>query len=252
MNTEQYYLLLKIWIALGIIIFPVLLSITAPYGRHSRKGWGPMIPNRLGWMIMELPSPVMFIVFFLLGPNPVNFVTLIFLMLYMLHYSNRAVIFPLRTHTSNKLMPLIIAVFAIFFNLINGFFNGYYFGTISEGYGIDWLYDIRFISGALLFILGMAINIRSDNVLLALRNSSRNGYSIPTGGLFEYVSCPNFFGEILEWTGFAVLTWSPAALAFAIWTIVNLVPRALDHHKWYREKFSDYPAGRKAVIPFVI
>jgi 3-oxo-5-alpha-steroid 4-dehydrogenase 1 len=252
MNTEQYYLLIKIWIAFGILLFPVLLSITAPYGRHSSKDWGPMIPNRLGWVIMELPSLVMFIVFFLVGPNPVNFVTLIFFLLYVIHYSNRAIIFPLRTNTTKKLMPLIIAIFAIFFNLINGFINGYYFGTVSGGYGIEWLYDIRFMAGGLVFIVGMAINLKSDNVLLALRRSSKNGYSIPNGGLFKYISCPNFFGEILEWSGFAIMTWSPAALAFAIWTIVNLVPRALDHHKWYRKKFSDYPSERKALIPFVI
>jgi hypothetical protein len=100
MNTEEYYLLIKIWIAFGIILFPVLLSITAPYGRHSRKDWGPMIPNRLGWIIMELPALIMFLVFFLIGPNPVNIVTLIFLLLYTIHYSNRAIIFPLRIHTS--------------------------------------------------------------------------------------------------------------------------------------------------------
>ena len=252
MNTEQYSLLIKIWIAFGIVLFPVLLSITVPYGRHSRKDWGPMIPNRLGWMIMELPALIMFIVFFLVGHNPVNLVTLIFFLLYTIHYSNRAIIFPLRTHTSKKFMPLIIAIFAIFFNLINGFINGYYFGTVSGGYGIEWLYDIRFIAGGFLFLLGMAINLKSDNVLLALRHSAKNEYSIPTGGLFNYISCPNFFGEILEWTGFAIMTWSPAALAFAVWTIVNLVPRALDHHRWYWEKFPDYPAERKAVIPFIV
>jgi steroid 5-alpha reductase family enzyme len=70
--------------------------------------------------------------------------------------------------------------------------------------------------------------------------------------LFRYVSCPNFLGEILEWTGFAIMTWSPAALAFAVWTLVNLVPRALDHHNWYRSRFEDYPPGRKALIPFVL
>jgi len=252
MNTEQFYLLIKSWIAFGIILFPVLLSITAPYGRHSRKDWGPMIPNRLGWIIMELPTLVMFVVFFLVGPNTVSLVTLFFFLLYTIHYTNRSIIFPLRIHTSKKLMPLIIVIFAIFFNLINGFLNGYYFGTISEGYGIEWLYDIRFIAGGFLFFLGMAINLKSDNVLLALRHSTKNGYSIPTGGLFKYISCPNFFGEILEWTGFAIMTWSPAALAFAVWSIVNLVPRALDHHRWYRKKFLDYPVERKAVIPFIV
>ena len=252
MKTELYYLFVKIWIAFGIVLLPVLLSITAPYGRHARKGWGPMIPNRLGWIIMELPALFMFIVFFLTGPNPVNIISLIFFILYTIHYSNRVFIYPLRTRTSKKLMPLLIVVFAIFFNLINGFINGYYFGTVSGGYAIEWLYDLRFILGGLLFLTGMAINIKSDNVLLALRGSSRNGYAIPTGGLFKYISCPNFFGEILEWTGFAIMTWSPAAFAFAVWTMVNLVPRAIDHHRWYRDKFPDYPVKRKAVIPFLI
>ena len=26
--------------------------------------------------------------------------------------------------------------------------------------------------------------------------------------MFEYVSGANFFGEIVEWTGFAIATWS--------------------------------------------
>ena len=149
-------------------------------------------------------------------------------------------------------MPLIIVVFAIFFNLVNGSMNGYFFGSIAGEYGSEWLYDLRFIGGSILFISGVCINIRSDNILLSIRKKSSNGYAIPEGGFFRLVSCPNFFGEILEWTGFALMTWSPAALAFAIWTVVNLIPRALDHHKWYCERFDDYPPERKAVIPYIL
>lgn len=252
MSTENFHLFVRIWIVLAVIMFPVLLSITAPYGRHASRNWGPMIPNRLGWIIMELPSLITFILFFLLGPNQMSIPLLVFFLLYTIHYTNRSIVFPFRTHTSRKLMPLLIIVIAIFFNLVNGFINGYYFGTISGGYAREWLYDIRFILGGILFLTGMAINIHSDNTLLSLRKASRNGYAIPRGGFFKYISCPNFFGEILEWTGFAIMTWSPAALAFAVWSFVNLVPRALDHHRWYRKKFQDYPPGRKAIIPFLL
>ena len=117
---------------------------------------------------------------------------------------------------------------------------------------MDWVYDIRFIAGSILFLTGMVINIRSDNILLSLRKSSANGYAIPKGGLFRYVSCPNFLGEIIEWAGFALMTWSIAALAFSILTAVNLIPRALDHHKWYRDRFEDYPRLRKALIPSIL
>lgn len=252
MSSERYYLLVRLWIALAVLLFPLLLRITAPYGRHSSRNWGPMIPNRLGWVLMELPSLIVFVAFFITGPNPLNAPLIVFLLLYTIHYANRSIIFPFRTRTSRKLMPLVIALFAIFFNLVNGFLNGYYFGTVSTGYPPDWFYDIRFILGGLLFLTGMVINIRSDNTLLSLRKNSSGGYSIPAGGMFRYVSCPNFFGEILEWAGFAIMTWSPAALAFAVWTLANLVPRALDHHRWYRNRFVDYPDNRKALIPFIL
>ena len=56
----------------------------------------------------------------------------------------------------------------------------------------------------------------------------------------------------MEWTGFAIMTWSPAALVFALWTFFNLVPRALDHHKWYKATFTNYPPERKALIPHLL
>ena len=252
MSTEVFYLIIKIWIALALATYVLLLKVTSPYGRHSRKGWGPVMPNRLGWVMMEMPSLILFGVFFWGGPNIQNYISVIFFLLYTIHYTNRSLVFPFRTHTANKKIPLIVTILAVAFNLINGSLNGYYFGAISTGYPLDWVYDIRFILGGIFFVAGMVINIISDNILLSLRKSSSNGYAIPSGGLFRYVSCPNFFGEIVEWAGFALMTWSPAALAFAIWTAVNLIPRALDHHKWYRDRFEEYPESRKAVIPFIL
>ncbi|MDH5284165.1 MAG: 3-oxo-5-alpha-steroid 4-dehydrogenase, partial [Gemmatimonadota bacterium] len=32
-------------------------------------------------------------------------------------------------------------------------------------------------------------------------------------------------------------------------TVANLAPRAWSHHRWYLEKFPDYPPDRKALIP---
>jgi steroid 5-alpha reductase family enzyme len=138
---------------------------------------------------------------------------------------------------------------AVVFNLVNGFSNGYYFAAFAPVYGVEWLTDIRFILGVGLFGGGMFLNWWSDQLLLNLRKGGKKGYFIPEGGLFRWVSCPNFLGEIVQWTGFALLTWSPAALVFALWTFFNLVPRALDHHRWYRSAFPDYPESRKAVIP---
>lgn len=63
----------------------------------------------------------------------------------------------------------------------------------------------------------------------------------------------NFFGEIVEWTGFAIASQAPVAMAFAYFTFANIGPRALEHHRWYIKTFGDkYPKDRKALIPFIL
>ncbi|XP_046787009.1 3-oxo-5-alpha-steroid 4-dehydrogenase 1 isoform X3 [Gallus gallus] len=101
------------------------------------------------------------------------------------------------------------------------------------------------------WLIGMAINIHSDHILRNLRKPGETGYKIPRGGMFEYVSGANFFGEILEWFGFALACCTTESLAFALCTLFILGSRAKQHHQWYLEKFEDYPKNRKIVIPFV-
>ena len=85
-----------------------------------------------------------------------------------------------------------------------------------------------------------------------LRAPGETGYNIPRGGAFEWISCPNYLGELVEWTGWALASWSPAGLAFAVYTAANLVPRALSHHDRYRDRFPEYPPRRSALIPFLL
>lgn len=251
-TTEILNLVALAWIGMAILIFPVLLRVTAPYGRHTTQRWGPMISNRLGWFLMEFPALAVFGYFMLAGGRLNEQIILIAFVLWEMHYINRTIIFPLRIKTSRKKMPLAIAGMAVFFNFINGFINGYWLGLLAPAYPESWITDPRFIAGILLFFLGFSINLFHDNLLIKLRKNNGSSYKIPEGGLFRYISCPNFFGEMLEWGGFALMTWCLPSLSFFVWTVVNLLPRALDHHRWYKSKFEDYPAERKAVIPFVL
>lgn len=109
------------------------------------------------------------------------------------------------------------------------------------------------------FFLGFAINLQSDSILRNLGKAPSLSlvggefkYSIPFGGCFQLVSCANYLGEIVEWLGFAIACDNLAALSFFAFTCGNLIPRALSHHDWYRQKFEDYPPQRKAVIPFLL
>lgn len=240
------------WIIIAILIFPVLLKITAPYGRHAEGKWGLMIDNKLGWVLMEITSLIIFTTLVLSGNNDLSIVVWILTGLWVVHYFNRSVIFPLRTRTKGKTMPVVIVLSAVFFNLVNASLNGYWLGYIQPVYPENWITDPRFIIGMIIFITGFAINQAADKKLISLRKGGKTGYYIPRGGLFNYISCPNFFGEIVEWTGFAIMAWNLPALSFAVWTAANLIPRAIAHHKWYKGYFKDYPKNRKAIIPYFI
>ena len=243
-----YRIALIIWIIIPLVLFPVLVKIRAPYGRHVRKGWGPMADNHWVWFWMELPALLVFPLMAIFGPATKDPISWILIAMWSLHYINRALIYPFRLRTKGKKIPVSVGLMAVIFNLINGGFNGYYIGFIDGSSGdiaIIWM-----ITGLVIFISGFLINNMADSYLIHLRKNG-NSYQIPKGRLFEYISCPNHFGEILEWLGFAIFAMNPAAWSFAIWTFCNLAPRARNHHQWYREYFREYPADRKAVIPFV-
>jgi 3-oxo-5-alpha-steroid 4-dehydrogenase 1 len=205
----------------------------------------------VAWILMEIPALLLF-VWMVIGARGLNnLVVIAASFFWTTHYVHRSIIFPLRIKTANKKMPVLIMLFAVCFNFVNGLINGYWLGNFAS-YTNDWFFDFRFILGVILFISGFVINKYHDKILIGLRKSSTNGYQIPYGGLFKFISCPNFFGEIIEWAGFALLTWSLPSLAFLVWTFINLVPRAIDHHKWYKGKFPDYPATRRALIPRIL
>lgn len=251
MTEQNFYLLVYAWIGVALITFPFVLRIAAPYGRHTTRKWGTLIDNRLGWILMEFPALGVFAGFYLLGNGEKPALAWLFFSLWALHYINRTLIFPFRLRTKGKKMPLAIVFMAFGFNLMNGFINGYYLGTLAtaDQYPAAYLLDPRFLGGILLFVAGMGINWQSDHILIHLRKPGDTAYIIPKGGMFRWISCPNHFGEIVEWTGYALMVWSAPALAFAVWTLINLLPRALQHHAWYRSTFPEYPRDRKALIP---
>jgi protein-S-isoprenylcysteine O-methyltransferase Ste14 len=235
-------------IALALCVFALLLVIDAPYGRHVSDRWGPTLPAKLGWVLMEAPAPISMAVVFSRGPHATDALPLFFLGLFQLHYLNRAVLQPLMTRGTGRRTTLFIVVTAFVFNSLNGALIGLALSQVRV-YDSTWLRDPRFIVGVATFAAGAAINLHSDSVLRSLRKPGESGYRVPEGGLYRWISCPNYLGEIIEWTGFALATWSLAGLAFALFTIANLAPRALANHRWYRERFDAYPTERRALVP---
>ncbi len=238
-------------LALAVITGVVLLFVAAPYGRYERAGWGPTLPATIGWILMELPAVVLFTAIFFSGDHRFELAPVVLLSLWQFHYLNRTFVFPFRMRAPDRRMPVLVTLLGVGFNVLNAYVNARWIGHLGS-YRSLWLTDPRFLVGTTLFLAGWFGNLHSDAILRNLRKPGGGGYAVPRGGLFRWVSAPNYLCEIIEWTGWAVATWSMAGLAFALYTAANLVPRALRHHAWYRERFVDYPSERKALIPYLL
>lgn len=204
-------------------------------------------------------------------------------MLWGAHYFNRTFVYPMRLRLDPERPPSfnVIALLAgLVFNGINAFLNGFYLFHLDAaapsaastlGAPDFWQSPVTWL-GVAVFFAGAWINTAADAHLRSLRDASSvrrrkdatsssggvgeagiSSYSIPRGGAFELVSCANYFGELVEWTGFAILTrCNFAALSFVIFSAANLVPRARTHHQWYLKTFPTYPRSRRAIIPFLL
>lgn len=252
-EASLYHVLLMVMFGLSGVVFAALGLVSAPYGRHTRHGWGPKIGERAGWILMEAPASVLFAWVFFAGPRAWDTVPLFMLALWQAHYIHRGLIYPLRRRSRpGQGMPLTVVAMALVFNVANSYLNARWITCLGPEYAAGWLLSFRFLYGVMVFCAGFVINRWADSMLRKLRSQGEGGYSIPRGGLYDEISCPNYFGELLQWIGWSILTWSPAGLAFATFTAANLIPRAVTHHRWYQRTFPDYPRRRRAIIPYLL
>ena len=247
-----YTVLVGVYV-LAAVSFVALLFFPAPYGRHDTGKSGPKIDTRLAWVIMEAPASLVFAGFFLTGERVLSPVPLVLFGLWQLHCVHRAFFYPFQLQVrEGSGTTLATALMGAAYCTANGYLNGSYTSTYGTHLDTDWLADPRFAIGVAVFAVGYFINKQSDAILRNLRQPGETGYKIPRGGAFRWVSSPNYLGELITWIGFAIASWSPAALSFVVMTAANLVPRALSNHRWYRRQFPDYPPDRKAILPHVL
>ena len=255
MSEEGFHLFLGVMCVIALFVFIALYFVKAGYGMFRTASWGYSISNKAAWVLME--APVCIVMFWLWGRSGAGFAVPVYLffLLFQLHYFQRSFIFPFLLKGKSR-MPVTIMMMGIVFNVLNGMMQaGGLFYFASEGmYSGGWAYLLKTHawSGLLLFFAGMLINLHSDHVIRHLRKPGDTNHYLPEKGLYRYVTSANYFGELVEWTGFAILTASPAAWVFVWWTFANLVPRANAIYGRYRKEFGDEAVGkRKRIIPYI-
>lgn len=251
----QYFnTFLLIMAIIAVVVFIALYFVTAGYGVFYNKKWGLAMPNKLGWILMESPVFIVMILLATFSERSSNIVCLIFLVLFEIHYFQRSFIFPFLIR-GKSVMPLSVIIMGVVFNVLNALMQGGWIFYVSPEnmYDISWLKTPQFIIGTIIFFTGMIINIHSDNIIRHLRMPGDTRHYLPKKGMFKYVTSANYFGEFVEWVGFAILTWSLAGAVFALWTFANLAPRAAKIYENYIKEFGDELDTKKVkrIIPFI-
>ena len=254
MTEYQFNLFLIVMAVIAVVVFVSLFFVDAGYGKFYDRKWGPAVDNKLGWVLMESPVFIAMLLLWLYSDRRGDLVRLAFLFLFELHYIQRSFVFPFRMR-GKSVMPLSIVLMGLIFNVLNALMQGGWIFYLSSDnyYGPDWLTTPKFIAGFLVFLIGMYINITSDGIIRNLRHEGDTRHYLPKGGMFNYVTSANYFGEFVEWIGFAILTWSWAGAVFALWTFANLGPRADHIYKMYQSEFGDQLDTKKVkrIIPFI-
>lgn len=166
--------------------------------------------------------------------------------LFSLHYFNRSFIFPFLIKSSRD-TPIETCLSAFAFCCFNGWLQSR--STIESNLHSRDAHSAYL--GLFLFLVGMYINISADSHLRELAAQRvGNAYLTPHKGMFKYVSAANYFGEIVEWFGFALLMQTPGAAWFSLFSTLFLGQRGYQTHKYYLAKIDDYPKSRSSVFPF--
>jgi len=253
-----YDTILLVALLMPLLTVLALRFLNAPYGRFGDTWPWAKLDARLGWLLMELPATLVFWPSFLSGPRAAAMVPTAIAGIWGLHYLNRGFLFPLmmRVPRGSRTFSVVLVAFGMIVTSIHGYLSGFYLSRYADHLTPDWLGDPRFIVGVALYAGGLALNVHSDAVVRRLRSpaevdSGTKVYRIPRGGGYLLVSNPQYLGELLLWTGFALLTWSLAGVFILTLSAANLIPRAVANHRWYHRTFPDYPRHRRVLIPFL-
>ena len=249
------------------------LGLLAPYGSESKQPskipswmWGPKINSKLGWYIMEIPAlmvAVLSITFydiqdFITAPNHCQLA----IGLFISHYINRGIVFPAKRGSSNSMESSSTFILGAIFNSGNAYCICRYLTKFGRDSILDETTNVRIVLACLVFFTGAGINMMSDELLLQFSKKKKQEKDadvkkamVPGGFVvFEYVTAANYFGELMEWFGFFLLTYpSPASACFVYMTFCNLAPRAWNRHQRYIRDVPGYKElNRRAIVPFLL
>ena len=195
---ENFDIFLIVMALLAAVVYAALHFFEAGYGYLFDRRYGPPVPNRVGWMVMESPVFILMCVLWASSERMWQAGPLALFCLFQAHYLQRAFIFPLLIRGKGR-MPLGIVLMGMVFNTLNALMQGGWIFYVSPAdYYAGWFAQPYIYIGGALFVAGMAVNLHSDHIIRHLRRPGDTRHYIPRGGMFRYVSSANYFGDLIK------------------------------------------------------
>lgn len=105
-------------------------KITAPFGKHSstskqinQPNWGPSCNPKFAWFLFESPNLLWCLFAYQYRDETIfdrNYGNIILFALFVVHYVNRCIVYPLRMNNGGTSVNLAVLSSAFFFCCING------------------------------------------------------------------------------------------------------------------------------------
>ncbi|XKL66530.1 hypothetical protein PGB90_009950 [Kerria lacca] len=117
---------------------------------------------------------------------------------------------------------------------------------------------LRQIMGVVIFFWAWYNQYKTAVILANLRKDNNGNvvsynYKLPVGYLFDTLSSPHMFCEMLIYLALNLILWGHTIWPYIfLWVFCNQCETALLNHWWYKSTFKVYPKKRKAYLPFIL
>jgi hypothetical protein len=214
-----------------------------PYGKF-RAGGG--VNSRTGLALAYATPVLVYIAFWLEGGSPRTPYHLAVLGAFLFHFGRR--VFEICfVNSYSRPTPLRgLAIIALLYGGVAASCAFFQVRTVGQPTCTP-----VFILGVLIFAFGEMLNGYHHWLLARLRQPGERIYVMPRRGLFGWVACPHYLGEILSFLGYATLSDLLPVWGNAVVVTAYLVSRANSTLNWYRREMTmRFPSRWRRLIPF--
>ena len=129
----------------------------------------------------------------------------------------------------------------------------------------DLFGDLQFFVGLTIWIIGFSFEVVADEQKRRFRKKTENHGMFIVSGLWSISRHPNYFGEILIWTGMSIIClpvlsgWQYATLISPVFVVllltrisgVNLLEESADKKWGHLDNYQNYKKNTAVLVPFI-